>query len=98
MPVLVLLLGALLAASTAGLAQLRCIDAARAGARAAARHEDPRPVALAAGPDGASVQVTASGDLVTVRVSAEVELPLPWHPRIGVESASTAQTEEEVGR
>ncbi|MBT0767362.1 pilus assembly protein [Kineosporia sp. J2-2] len=97
MPVLVLFLVAVLAAATAGMAQLHCVDAARAGARAAARHDDPRPVAAAAGPAGAAVSVAGTGELVTVTVSAQVPLPLPWHPQIGVRARHTAQVEPQVG-
>ena len=92
-PVVVILLATLLAAAAAGLAQLRCIDAARAGARAAARHDDPHAPAAAEAPAGAQVRVSTAGELVKVRVSAQLTLPLPWQPRIGVSAESTAQTE-----
>ncbi|GLY14184.1 hypothetical protein Kisp01_12000 [Kineosporia sp. NBRC 101677] len=92
-PVVVLLLATLLAAATAGLAQLQCIDAARAGARAAARHDDPHAPAAAEAPAGAEVRVSSAGDLVKVQVLAQLTLPLPWQPRIEVRAESTAQTE-----
>lgn len=60
--------------------QMRCVDAARDGARAAARGE-PRAVteaeALRTAPDGASVTVSVAGDRVTVEVSAEADPPWP---------------------
>lgn len=97
MPFFVLLLATLMSAGTAAAAQLKCIDAARAGARAAARHADPRALALAAAPDGAEVRVAMKGELVTVGVSADVALPLPWHPRVGVRAESTAHAEPGLG-
>ncbi|MCD5312698.1 TadE family type IV pilus minor pilin [Kineosporia babensis] len=96
LPFFVLLLATLMAAVVAGTAQVQCIDAARAGARAAARHDDPRPVAAAAGPQGAEIRVSTGGDLVKVQVSTELDLPLPWHPRIRVQSESTAQAEPDT--
>lgn len=63
------------------LAQLRCVDAAREAARAAARGEDTAVAARLAetvGPDGASVHIRLEGDLVRVDVSARVPLPLPF--------------------
>jgi hypothetical protein len=56
-------------------AQIRCVDAARAGARAAARAEsDAAAVAAArsAAPRGAAVALDHTGDLVRVRVTARV--------------------------
>ncbi|WP_414720840.1 TadE family type IV pilus minor pilin [Streptomyces sp.] len=78
-PVLVALAALLIWGLTAAAAQVRCVDAARAGARAAARSEVPgevRKVALAAAPDGAKVRVVRDGDLVRVRVT----LPRPRFP------------------
>jgi hypothetical protein len=73
-PVLVLFTGMLLWALMAASAQIRCVDAARAGARAAARSE-PRAAALAAAesaaPQGASVALRREGDLVRVHVMAQ---------------------------
>lgn len=72
-PVLVVLTAMLLWGLTAAAAQIRCVDAARAGARAAARSEPP-PAALAAAsaaaPRGAAVSLRRDGDLVRVRVTA----------------------------
>jgi hypothetical protein len=63
------------------LAQLRCADAAREAARAAARGEDAAVVSRLAenvGPDGVQVEIRRQGDLVTVEVSAQVPLPVPF--------------------
>ena len=75
LPAVVLLLVALLAIASTAIAQMRCTDAARAGARAAALGEpDGEVVATArrlAGAD-ASVAVSRSDEWVTVEVSAAV--------------------------
>lgn len=72
-PAVVLLLGGLIAVVAAVAAQLRCVDAAREGARAAARG-DPASAVVAiaqqAAPDGAAVSVSINGDTVTVTVRA----------------------------
>ncbi|MFP3992820.1 TadE family type IV pilus minor pilin, partial [Streptomyces sp. E11-3] len=73
-PALVLLGMALVWALMAASAQIQCVDAARAGARAAARQE-PTSAAVAAAeqaaPDGARVAVRREGDLVRVSVSVD---------------------------
>ncbi|WP_246212711.1 TadE family type IV pilus minor pilin [Streptomyces abyssomicinicus] len=73
LPVLVLFGMALMWALTATAAQIQCVDAARAGARAAARQDPPEAVltvARRAAPDGAVVTVGRSGDMVRVSVVA----------------------------
>ncbi|GAB6900357.1 TadE family type IV pilus minor pilin [Kineosporia succinea] len=95
-PAFILLMAAVLSILLAGVAQLQCIDAARAGARAAARHDDPRGAAQAVGPRGAVVEASERGDRVTVRVSAGIRLMLPGRPKTEVASESTAQVEPEV--
>lgn len=91
-----LLLGALLAVASVVLDQMRCVDAARAGARAAARH-DPEDVvtstARTAGPPGSRVTVSAEGDQIVVTVRAEVRLFLPGRPRLGVGAQAVADAE-----
>src|SRR5947199_10737225 len=82
LPVLLLVLAAAVSALVVVGSQLRCVDAAREAARAAARGDSAgavRSVALRAGPDGTGVEVTSSGARVTVRVSAPVRPlgPLP---------------------
>jgi Flp pilus assembly protein TadG len=89
LPVLVLVLaGAIAAVSVVG-AQLRCVDAAREGVRAAARGEDVaavRALVERTAPDGAAVtQQGPAGDRVTVTVTAQVA-PLgvvPWSVEVG---------------
>ncbi|MEV7958474.1 TadE family type IV pilus minor pilin [Streptomyces sp. NPDC088141] len=75
-PVLAVFALALVWALMAASAQIRCVDAARAGARAAARSE-PEAQALevtrSAAPDGAEVAMERAGELWRVRVSA----PMP---------------------
>jgi hypothetical protein len=73
-PSLVLLTLAL-AGILAGLAtQIRCVDAARLGARAAARGEPPKEVesAVARAAPGSSVHITTENGLVHVSVAAPV--------------------------
>jgi Flp pilus assembly protein TadG len=73
LPVLVLVTVAAMSAVSVLLAHLRCVDAAREGARAAARGESAavvRSVAARAGPTAATVAVTTAGEEVTVTVSA----------------------------
>ncbi|WUC97726.1 pilus assembly protein [Streptomyces sp. NBC_00525] len=93
-PVLVAFALALLWALMAASAQIRCVDAARAGARAAARSEPApqvREAALAAAPDGASVEVERTGGLWRVRIAA----PTPGPGRLAVtlraEAAAAAE-------
>lgn len=76
LPALVLLVAMLVWGVVAAAAQIRCVDAARVGARAAARG-DGNAVALAraAAPPGASVSVSTGGD--TVRVTVEAPSPAP---------------------
>jgi hypothetical protein len=76
----VIILGAVWIVAVA-LAQLRCADAAREAARAAARGEDTAAVSRLAenvGPDGAQVEIRLRGELVTVEVSARVPVPVPF--------------------
>ncbi|MDT0546596.1 MULTISPECIES: TadE family type IV pilus minor pilin [Streptomyces] len=79
--------------------QMRCVDAARAGARAAARSE-PQAAALAAArsaaPRGARVELRREGDLVRVRVEARAPGPGPLAVRLRGEAV--ALVEESVGR
>lgn len=75
LPALVVLLGAALWAIAVAGAQVRCVDAARDAARAAARGEPDaaiREAATLAGPPGCDVQVSRQGDRVIVTVRARV--------------------------
>ena len=75
LPSLVVVLAVALAAVDLGLDQVRCVDAARLGARLLARGE-PRPEVLAqvraAAPAGARVSVTSSDSRVSVRITGAV--------------------------
>lgn len=80
-PTLVVLAALLVWGLMAAAAEVRCVDAARAGARAAARSEtaaDVMRVAREAAPAGAEVSVRHTGDLVRVRV----KVPGPRFPVI----------------
>ena len=73
LPVLVMLVAAAMTAVSVLTAQLRCVDAAREAARAAARGESAavvRSLAERSGPDGADVQVASGGREIQVTVSA----------------------------
>ncbi|MDT7538318.1 MAG: hypothetical protein QOI82_1903 [Actinomycetota bacterium] len=75
LPVLLVVLAATIWVLAAVAAQLRCVDAARLGARAAARGDARSAVVAAtsaAAPGGAEVRVVRSGDEVTVLVRAVV--------------------------
>ncbi|MFJ6179379.1 TadE family type IV pilus minor pilin [Streptomyces sp. NPDC092295] len=88
------LVWALMAAS----AQIRCVDAARAGARAAARAE-PRAAAVAAArsaaPAGARVALGRTGDLWRVRVEAPT--PGPGALALTLTAEAVASAEDAVG-
>src|SRR6187399_964732 len=82
LPVLLLVLAGAVAAVTLVGAQLRCVDAAREGARAAARGDDAATVAQIVrgiAPDGATTTSSVDGEQVRVVVTAEVALlgPVP---------------------
>ncbi|MER7751150.1 TadE family type IV pilus minor pilin [Kitasatospora sp. NPDC097643] len=76
LPALVLLAAMLVWGVLAAAAQLRCVDAARVGARAAARGEaDAAGLARAAAPPGAEVRVAMAADTVRVEVDAPCAAP-----------------------
>ncbi|MER6397543.1 TadE family type IV pilus minor pilin [Kitasatospora sp. NPDC059973] len=76
MPALVLLAVMLIWGVLAAAAQIRCVDAARVGARAAARGEvDAAAIAQAAAPPGAAVRVAVEADTVRVTVDAPSAAP-----------------------
>lgn len=75
LPVLLLVLAGAVSAVTLVGAQLRCVDAAREGARAAARGESVaavRALVARAAPDGALTTVSVTGGEVIVTVSARI--------------------------
>jgi Flp pilus assembly protein TadG len=96
LPVLFLVLAGAVAAVTVVGAQLRCVDAAREGARAAARGEDVAAVitlAGRAGPEGARTTVSGAGTEVHVTVSAEVTPlgPLPLAIEVSAEAVAARE-------
>ena len=96
LPVLLLVLAAAVAAMTVVGAQLRCVDAAREGARAAARGEDVasvRALVLRAAPDGMAVSVARDGEDVRVRVSGRVPAlgPVPLDVEVSAEAVARVE-------
>ncbi len=98
LPVLVLFAMGLVWALLAVAAQIQCVDAARAGARSAAR-QDPYAVAMAvaeqAAPKGARVTVRRDGDVVRVRVTART--PGPAGLALHLDQEAVALAEDTVG-
>ncbi|MCH5675122.1 TadE family type IV pilus minor pilin [Streptomyces gilvus] len=98
LPVLVMFAMALVWGLLVVAAQIQCVDAARTGARAAAR-QDPADavveVAREAAPRGASVTVSREGDQVRVTVVAKPPAlhGLPFEVR----EEAVASAEETVG-
>ncbi|MGV9311227.1 TadE family type IV pilus minor pilin [Streptomyces sp. NPDC003691] len=93
-PALIALVAAFLWALTAAVAQIRCVDAAYAGARAAARSE-PRPVVLeaarAAAPAGARIEVRRAGAFWRVRVESPSPGPGSLALTLSAEAAVRAE-------
>lgn len=78
-------------------ARLRCVDAAREAARAAARSEPEstvRGIAAAAAPPGSTVTVRVADGQVVATVTATVRLAGVGHPTVTVTSTSVALLEE----
>jgi Flp pilus assembly protein TadG len=99
LPALVLVVVAGLLAVSVVLAQLRCVDAAREAARAAARGEPPEVVrssAARAGPGGASVVVAVVGEQVRVTVSAKAGRAGGLLPAFTVHADAVALREPET--
>lgn len=97
LPGLVLLFAAALWAVSLAGAQIACVDAARLGARAAARGEPPaavRAAAARAAPPGASIRVRRGPDLTRVTVDARVASRLGIvMPVVRLEARAIAATE-----
>ncbi|MEQ8145451.1 TadE family type IV pilus minor pilin [Streptomyces sp. OP7] len=94
LPVLVLFVTALVWGLLVVAAQIQCVDAARAGARAAARQDPPDAVvevAREAAPAGARVTVSRDADQVRVTVVARAPMlrGLPFELR--EEAVATAE-------
>ena len=93
LPVLLLVLAGAVAAVTVVGAQLRCVDAAREGARAAARGESIVEVTALvdrAAPEGAVTTVRPDADHVRVTVEARIAPLGPVPLRITVSSEAVA--------
>lgn len=93
-PVLVAFVMALLWALMATCDQIRCVDAARAGARAAARSEPEAAVLEAArdaAPHGARVELGRAGDLWRVRVEVSTQGPGVLALTLSAEAAAPAE-------
>ncbi|MEI2766415.1 MAG: TadE family type IV pilus minor pilin [Dermatophilaceae bacterium] len=97
LPALLLVLAVAVGALGAGIDQIRCIDAARLGARALARG-DPIDAALATAravaPPGAQLNASTAGATVTLSVSVRHALPGGFG---GVGLGSSASADREVG-
>jgi hypothetical protein len=94
LPAVVLILGVLVAVGQVAVAQVRCVDAARAAVRLAARGDSPGSVvarAVSVAPAGADVRSGRSGGEAVVEVRSVVGLPLGW--RIEVGSRAVADVE-----
>ncbi|MEW2068174.1 TadE family type IV pilus minor pilin [Streptomyces sp. NPDC007346] len=97
-PVLVAFTMALLWALVAASSQIRCVDAARAGARAVARSEPEAAVLAAArdaAPRGARITVGRAGELW--RVTVEVPTPGPAALALTLRADAAALAEDSVG-
>jgi Flp pilus assembly protein TadG len=99
LPVLLLVLAGAVAAVTVVGAQLRCVDAAREGARAAARGDDTAAVTALvsrAAPAGATTAVEVAGEQVRVTVVADVAALGPVPLRVTVKAEAVAIREPAV--
>jgi Flp pilus assembly protein TadG len=96
LPVLLMVLAGAVSALIVVGAQLRCVDAAREGARAAARGDgDAAVTAIVArsGPAGARVRIATGTDDIAVTVSADVAPlgPVPLHVRVSSRAVSARE-------
>ncbi len=98
LPVLVFILVLCLAGIGCVVDQLRCVDAAREAARLVGRGDPSagRAAAIQIAPEGATVIVVSSGDLVRVTVTAAPFIGLLPGVRVG--ATSVAALESKVGR
>ena len=96
LPAVLVLLALALGAVRVVLTQVQCVDAARAGARVAARGEAPdvvRATAADLAPDGAGVSVTRSSGHVVVEVSSGARLVGPLGGPVLARASATAAVE-----
>ena len=102
LPVLLFVLAGAVAAVVVVGAQLRCVDAAREGARAASRGEAAavvEQVTAGAAPDGAVTALGGDGERVRVTVSATVSPlgPLPWQVEVSATATAVREPAAEPG-
>lgn len=98
LPALVVLVAAGMTAVSVLTVQLRCVDAAREAARAAARGENAavvRSLAERSGPGGSDVAVTSGAQEVEVTVSAEADPVGGLLPAVHVQATAVALREPE---
>ena len=91
LPAVVVVAAVLVGVGQVAVAQLRCVDAARAAVRLAARGEAVGVVAARAAsiaPAGATVSSGAAGAEAVVEVRAFVGLPLGWRVEVGSEAVA----------
>ncbi len=96
LPVLVVLLTVAVGTMSAVTAQLRCVDAAREAARAAARGESMQAaveLAVLAAPAGARVAVDGGAERIVVTVTAEVQIGGGLLPAVTVRGEAVARPE-----
>jgi hypothetical protein len=100
LPALVLIVAIALWGVSVAAAHVACVDAARAGARAAARGEPPpavRAAVLRGAPSGARVTTRRDGEFTRVDVTVELRPPaLSGLPAIVVREHAVAATEPGV--
>ena len=100
LPVLLVVLAAAIGVLACVAAQLRCVDAARGAARAAARGEDAsvvRSTGQRLAPPGARVVQSSSGDTVEIVITAQVRpfgAALGLLPAVAVSGRAVAAVEE----
>ncbi|MET7332652.1 TadE family type IV pilus minor pilin [Nonomuraea sp. NPDC005650] len=97
LPALMVVLAAALWAIQAVSAQLECVDAARAAARAAARGEPlDQVMARARTATRQEAQVAVTRDTETTKVQIAIEIRPPWAqplPAVQISATATADTE-----
>jgi hypothetical protein len=101
LPAIVLFLALVLAAGSGAIAQVRCVDAARTGARLAARGESAAVVtsaARAAAPAGADVHVDVGSSTAAVSVRASFAMPLPGVAPLQVHAMAVSQLEQALAQ
>jgi hypothetical protein len=96
LPGVVLVAMALLVTGQAAIGEVRCTDAARAGARLAARGDSDAAVVAEVGrlaPTGSRVVVSHNGSRVLVSVSSALGAPAPSWARLDLHVSATADVE-----